>query len=44
VVREPLPSRILLCQEEEWLNDVGEGRDELSIEVAKAHEGAYCAN
>jgi len=44
VVREPLPSRALLCQGEEWLNNVEEVRDELSIEIAEAHEGAYCAD
>jgi len=38
MVREPQPSHIFLHQGEEWLNDVGEVRDELVIEVAEAHE------
>ena len=42
VVREPLPSCVHLCQGQERLNDVGEVRNELVIEVAEAHEGVYC--
>jgi len=38
MVRKPLPSRVLLCQEEKRLNNVGEVRDKLAIEIAKAHE------
>jgi len=44
VIRKPLPTSVLLCQEEEGLNDVGKVRDELSVEVAEAHERAYCTN
>jgi len=42
VVGKPLPSCIVLRQGEERLNNVGEVRDELVIEVAEAHEGVYC--
>jgi len=44
MVWEPLPSHVLLCQEKERLNDVGEIRNELAIKVAEAHEGAYCTD
>jgi len=38
MVREPLSSCVFLRQREERLNNVGEVRDELAIEVAEAHE------
>ena len=38
VIWKPLPCSVLLHQEKEWLNDVGEIRNKLAIEIAEAHE------
>jgi len=37
MVKEPLPSHVLLHQEEKRLNEVGV-RNELAIKVAEAHK------